>query len=132
MGLFDAYSTLGSSGDISELWSAAQTVGADQSFVTPRGPDTVPSNALQSMQPISFGDGSTGSGFGANWGDFLQKSLGSVLGYSLQKDAVQSGVRPGVGTQYMGQVQAGSVGGLLSNPLVLGVIVIGVVLAVRR
>lgn len=68
-----------------EVWNTAAGVNADNSYSQPRGAATVPTNALQTMQPIE----STGTGA---WADWLQGTVSQVLGYAVAKDAAQSGL----------------------------------------
>ena len=66
-------------------------------FEQPRTGETVPTNAIQSMQPVTASSDSLGS-----WGGFIQDSLRGVLGYSIARDAARNGVRSPSG-QYYGQ-----------------------------
>lgn len=136
-GIFDTAGYFESDGGLGGWWSAANGISADQSFVTPRTEDTVPANAIQSMQPITTGDGSTGSGWGEGWGDFLKQTLGTVVGYSIAKDAAQAGVarpavqqygQPGYGSQVQGTARPVglSLGGLGPLLLVGGVVLLAV------
>ncbi len=111
---------------LSDLYGSALSFGADNSFITPRGTDTVPTDAVQSMQPVSDGASS-------GWNNLFQDVFKGVVGYSLAKDAVQSGVtRPAYGAApaYQGQQQQAqrpqSMGGLLPLLLVGGLIVFAV------
>lgn len=72
---------------LQSLWNAAAGIGADQSYVQPRTSETVPTNALTSMQPVQE--------TGGEWGAFWQNTIGSLVSYSLAKDAAKNGV-----TQY--------------------------------
>lgn len=83
----DDFSTLGSSGagGWSDYFATAIGMAADQ---TPNGPntvDTVPINAIQSMQPVSADQTQSFSGF---WQDLTK----GVLGYAIAKDAAKNGV----------------------------------------
>jgi hypothetical protein len=61
------------------------TATADSSFDTPRTQYTVPSDALQSSQPV---DTSAPS----EWGEFFRTTLGNLTSYAITRDAVRSGV----------------------------------------
>lgn len=104
-------------------FAAAANLGADQSFTVPRAEYTVATNAVQSAQPI-VSDPSMGQ-----WGQFFRDLTKTVVGYSIAKDAAQSGLvnangRP-VAPVYTQPAQPAGLGGLL--PLVLvGVIVYAV------
>lgn len=115
-------------GGLSDMWNTATGFGgSDGSFTTPRTYDTVPSNALQSMQPIEASNG-------GGWSDFWPSLAKTAVGYVIQKDAIQSGVvrpgqqyvpaQPGQPQQYARQDPLGGLGPLL---LIGG----GVLLAVK-
>lgn len=72
---------------LQSLWDSAAGIGADQSYVQPRTSDTVPTNALTSMQPVQE--------TGGQWGAFWQSTLGSLVSYGVARDAAKNGV-----TQY--------------------------------
>lgn len=107
--------------DLGGMFDTAAGIGADNSFITPRTTDTVATNAVQSMTPVTEGASS-------GWTSLFQDVFKGVVGYSLAKDAVQSGVtRPAYGAQqtYQGQPQAQrqpAAGGLLPLLLVGGLI----------
>lgn len=132
MSYLDDFSFSSPPASLADSWLAATNFGgSDGSWLTPRTPDTVPSNALQSMTPV------TAANDGGGWSDFWKGALQTAIGYGIQKDAVQSGiVRPAVGTsqavQAQAQAQVVAQRGLLSNPLVLGAIGLGIFLAVKK
>ena len=95
-----------SSPEVSPWFSldTAAEIGADTSYNQPRSSATVPSNALQSMAPVT----ESGSSLGG-WSDFWQSTIKAGVGYAIQKDAVQSGMAPNPtagGTAAPGYVQA--------------------------
>jgi hypothetical protein len=59
-------------------------IGTDSSFDQPRTADTVPSNATQSMQPITDASG--------GWGDFWRGTAQTLIQYGIQRDSVRNGV----------------------------------------
>jgi hypothetical protein len=128
MGILDDFSFSTPPAALSDTWLAATNFGgSDGSWVTPRTSDTVPTNAVQSMAPV------TAANDGGGWSDFWKGALTTAIGYSIQKDAVQSGVvRPATGTPQAAQAQVVAQRGLLSNPLVLGAIGLGIFLAVKK
>lgn len=69
---------------LGSLWDTAATVGADQSFAQPRTADTVPTNAIGSLQPVAETGGA--------WGAFWQNTIGSVVSYGLARDAARNGI----------------------------------------
>lgn len=92
-----------SSGDgLYSVWDAAVNAGMNPQNTQPRTADTIPTNAIGSMQPIVSDNGMGG------WGAFLQQGLGAILGYGLTKDAVQSGVVRPVGVTPAGQTSYGT------------------------
>lgn len=119
-----------------DVFNTSAGFGTGSTYDTPRHEDTVTSNALQSMQPVETVD--------TGWTSFFRDITKGIVGYSIQKDAVQSGVyRPAVPGQYQGQPggQPGQVyrqpinnggggggGGNLLTLLILG----GLVLALKR
>lgn len=132
MGLLDDFSFSTPPASLSDTWVTATNFGgSDGSWTTPRTSETVPVNAVQSMTPV------TAPADNGGWSDFWKGALQTAIGYSIQKDAVQSGVvRPATGSaqQVQAQAQAQYVAqrGLLGNPLVLGAIGLGIFLAVKR
>ncbi|WP_431257209.1 hypothetical protein ACQ86G_21490 [Roseateles chitinivorans] len=109
-GIFDipGYSDWTGSGipdtSLISVWDTANSYGQNPQNTQPRTADTVPTNAIGSMQPIQSGGFDMG-----NWGGFLQQGLGALLGYGLTKDAVQSGVVRPVGVLPNGQQAQGTV-----------------------
>lgn len=116
-----------------DVFSTSMGIGSGSTYDTPRTGETVTTDAIQSMQPVTEAD--------SGWSSFFRDMTKGVLGYSLQKDAVRSGViqpamPPG---QYQGQPgqvyrqQAatgggGGGGGNLLPLLILG----GLVMALRK
>jgi hypothetical protein len=78
--------------DIGSTFDTAQEVGSGSSYDTPRTSETVTSNAIQSGQDV---DNS-----GGPWQSFFRDAAKSIVGYSIQKDAVQSGVVRQPANQY--------------------------------
>ena len=117
---------------LTDNWLTATNFGgSDGSWSTPRTPDTVPSNALQSMTPV------TASNDAGGWSDFWKGALQTAIGYSIQKDAVQSGVVRGAGpvpgqigvagqAQVGGQVAPDPLRGLMPLLLIGGVVLLAV------
>lgn len=71
----------------SSVWDSTATgIGADNSYLTDRTADYVPTDAIGSMTPVATAPAS-------EWGGFWRDTLKGVIGYQLTKDAVQSGVR---------------------------------------
>lgn len=66
---------------------ASLTLGADQTFNTDKTSLMQPSTAIDVMQPVN-----TSAGLG-QWGGFLLDTAKAFAGYSLAKDAQQSGVQ---------------------------------------
>lgn len=69
---------------LQDMYSAAQTASADNSFTRPRTSDTVTTNAIDGAAPID------NSG-GGSWGDFWQGGIKAALGYAIAKDVAKSG-----------------------------------------
>lgn len=70
------------------IFSAAANVGADSSLDQPRAFDTVPVNALQSMQPVSDAPNAW-SGF---WGQVLGRVASTELSrYEARRGVTQNG-----------------------------------------
>lgn len=67
-------------------------ISADSSYDQPRTVSTVPTNALQSMQPVED------SRAGNDWLDWGRATLTGLLGYAVQRDAVRNGVQPAAQT----------------------------------
>jgi len=67
-------------------WNSALVIGADSSYVTPRTADTQTTNAIGSMTPVES------AGKNDSWSAWLQDVGKAVVGYSIEKDAQQSGV----------------------------------------
>lgn len=66
-------------------WEAAPAISADNSFDYARTPITVPSNALQSMQPVA--PSSSGA-----WTSLFQDGLKLGINYAIAKDAAKNGI----------------------------------------
>lgn len=87
-------------GQLDGVFSTAATMGSAPESNTANTADTVPSNALQSMDSVS----DQGSG---SWSGFWQDMLRGVTQYAVQRDAMQlqgsmrpaypGGVRPAPG-----------------------------------
>lgn len=119
-------SGLSITGDPWGQFGAALGISADSSFDQPRTTATVPTDALQSMQPVT-----QGANEGGDWGDFWRDTLGGVIGYALRKDAVQSGViQPGAQTPNPRPTGTAAGGSMLRNPLVIGGLAAAAVLAI--
>jgi hypothetical protein len=73
------------------IYGPALSIGADQSYVTPRSEESVTSNAVQAMQPVSNDTSSWGQ-----WGDFFKDTGKALVGYAIAKDAQQNNVQPQV------------------------------------
>lgn len=77
--------------------STPAAIGADASFLTPRSWNTVPTDALESMTPVT----PNASG---EWSGFFRDLTKTIVGYSIVKDAQQSGVQPAANVQPGGAV----------------------------
>lgn len=71
--------------NLSDVFGTAQGIGADQSYDQPRTSFSVPTNALQSMQPVESD--------GGDWGDFWRGTLGTVVGYAIANDVAKTQVQ---------------------------------------
>lgn len=78
---------------LSDFWNTALTFGSEADPL--RGVNTVPSNAVQSMQPVNAD--------ATNWSGFWQDTIKGVLGYVVAKDAQQSGTKAPTQQQYVTQ-----------------------------
>lgn len=67
-----------------EDWAAANAIGADNSFGGERNAYTVPTDAIQSMAPVTNSDN------GNSWGDLFQNGLKLGISYYFQKDAAKT------------------------------------------
>lgn len=68
------------------LWGqfvGADTLSADLTYNFPRTDMTVPTDAIQSQQPV---DASTSSNAGGGWTGFMQNLAGTLTGYAIAKD----------------------------------------------
>lgn len=110
---------------------ASLTLGADQTYNTDKTSMTQPSTAIDVMQPVN-----TSAGLG-EWGGFLKDTLQAFVGYSIAKDAQQSGVKTPAQQQQQAQaqqlyaqgqtqqLQAGSLGGFNLGGGLLPLLLIG-------
>jgi hypothetical protein len=71
--------------NLQDTFGAAQTLGADQSYVTPRTSDTVTGDAVNGSAAID-------NDSGGSWTGFWQDTLKAVVGYSIAKDAQRNAV----------------------------------------
>lgn len=106
---------------LQDFFSAAQTKGADQSFVVPRTSDTVTTNAIDGSAPI---DNQAGS----SWADVWKDTFKSVVGYAIAKDAQQNAIAQPVHTTAAQQAQAAKQSSLMPVLLVGGVVLAVVLL----
>lgn len=72
-------------GSWANYFQTALTISADQTPNAPNMLETVPINAIQSMQPVSADQAQSWSGF---WQDLTK----GVVSYAVAKDARQSGL----------------------------------------
>lgn len=107
---------------------ASLTLGADQTYNTVKTALTQPSTAIDVMQPAN-----TSAGFG-EWGGLLQDTVKAFVGYSLAKDAQQSGVKTPAQQQQAQQLyqqgnaqqlQAGGLGLNLGGGMLLPILLVG-------
>lgn len=71
---------------LGEAYDTSAQVGADSSYLTPRTPDTQTTNALQTMTPTQS------PGLNDSWGSWFRTVGSGIVGYAIQKDAVQNNV----------------------------------------
>jgi hypothetical protein len=117
-------------GSVWDIFGSAANVGADPSYDTPRSTATVPTDAVGSMTPVTVANDSGG------WSDFWKGTLQTVIGYSIAKDAAQSGIAPRTGSSgqpvYTATQQPVQRAGLQLGPLLIGAAVVaGVVLVAK-
>lgn len=70
--------------DTWDILGTAQGIGANPTFDQPRTSATVPSNATQSMQPVTATDDP--------WSDFWRGTAQALVGYGIARDAAKRGV----------------------------------------
>lgn len=80
----DDFQTLGMGG-FADYFQTSLQISADQTPNAPNTLETVPINAIQSMQPVSSDQTQSWSGF---WQDLTK----GVVSYAVAKDARQSGL----------------------------------------
>lgn len=112
-----------------DVFGAASTFGARPDATAYNTIDTVPSNAVQSMAPVSDA--------GANsWAGFWQDTIKGVIGYATARDAAQVGLtRPGMPLPAGGRPAVGlNVGGasLGISPGMLLLLGIGAAVLLKR
>ena len=73
-----------STADWPMAWDTAAVINGGGTYAQPRTPQTVTTDAVQSMAPVTNP--------GDSWSDFWRGAGTAILGYAIQKDAVQSGV----------------------------------------
>jgi hypothetical protein len=106
---------------LQDLFSAAQTAGSDQSYVTPRTSDTATGDAINGGAPIDNDSGSA-------WSSFFRDTVKTIVGYEIAKDAQQHTVMTPANASQQAAAQAQAQA--RSSWLMPAVIVGGVVLAV--
>lgn len=112
------------SGRLQSVWNAAIGVNDGSAYGVGKTSETVPTDAMQSMAPVTAGVTTPG------WTQFMQQTLGGLVGYAIQKDAAANGVPTAVQQQAQQQAQqAARPGASFVMPLLigLGVVVAGVV-----
>lgn len=107
---------------LSDYWNASLKTGDGTAYSTDKTTETVPMNAVQSMQPV------TAQVTDPGWSKFLQDTLGGVVGYAIRKDAVQNGVAPAATQTQPGQT-AQAAARPASSLLMPALLVVGVVVA---
>lgn len=116
-------------GSVWDIFGTAAGVGADPSYDQPRSTVTVPTDAVGSMTPVTAPNDSGG------WSDFWKGTLQTVVGYTIAKDAAQSGIVPRtVNGQpaYVPVQQPVQRSGMQLGPLLVGAAVVaGVVLVAK-
>ena len=80
------------SSSLSAYWNSAIGVNNGSAYETAKTSETVPMNAIQSMEPV------TANVTTPSWDQFLQNTLSGVVGYAIKKDATANGV-PAAATQ---------------------------------
>lgn len=116
-------------GSVWDIFGTAAGVGADPSYDQPRSTVTVPTDAVGSMTPVTAPNDSGG------WSDFWKGTLQTVVGYTIAKDAAQSGIVPRTVNGQPGYVpvqQPVQRSGMQLGPLLVGAAVVaGVVLVAK-
>ena len=107
----------GASSGLSDFWNTSLKIGDGTAYSTGKTEETVPTNAIQSMAPVTA-DVTTPS-----WNKFLQDTLGGVVGYAIKKDATANGV-PVTATQPAPAVPRSIVGQLV---IVVGLFMVGAI-----
>jgi hypothetical protein len=69
-------------------FNAAIGVNNGSAYDVGKTSQTVPTDAIQSMTPVTANVTTPG------WDQFLQNTLGGLVGYAIKKDAVANGVAP--------------------------------------
>lgn len=111
--------------DFDDVFGTAANIGAGLSYTQPRSLATVPTNALQSLQPVTAADD------GGNWSDFWQGTLRTVVGYSIARDAARNGVgytQPAAATTGPASVAAAARAGM--SPLLMIGLAVGLIGAI--
>lgn len=67
----------------SDFMGAAQAANSDPEFAQPRFPETITSNAVDSLGPITTNQGGA-------WGDFFMKGTDKVLTAAIARDAARN------------------------------------------
>lgn len=121
MGWFDDTAVEASS-SLQAYWNSAIGVNNGSAYDVGKTSETVPTNAIQSMAPV------TAAVTTPSWDQFLQNTLSGVVGYAIKKDATANGV-PAAATQPAPAATAAASAKSMLVPvvLVLGVIVAGAV-----
>jgi hypothetical protein len=87
---FTTFGSEAESWSLGSTYDAALGIGGDSSYERPRSSESVPTNAIESMQPVTATT--------QEWGGFFQQMLKGGVSYAIAKDARQSGVYPTTGT----------------------------------
>jgi hypothetical protein len=103
-------------------FDTALGIGADSSYTTPRTGSTVPTNAIDSMQPVSTGDS-------GEWGGFFRDLTRGLVGYAVQRDAVRNGVTPSSSSS-SAPATGGSAAQAASRSNLVPLVIVGVVAVV--
>lgn len=112
--------------DLYEFWNTSLVFGASPQSNHDRAEDTVPVNAIQSMQPVTSSGLVNDSGFSGFWQDITK----TIVGYAIAKDATKNAVQTqpqvvyvaGQGAQQQQQQEAPNKGTVLL--LMVGVIAV--------
>lgn len=114
--------------DIQDVFSSALHFGADGSYETTRTSDTVTTDAVAGSVAI---DNTQSTG----WSSFFQDTAKALVGYSLAKDARQSGVTlPAANAAAAAQAATPAAQAKSQTLLIVGVAalaVVGVIFALR-